>query len=77
MNYITTFEQLVILTKGLSNLFFKECFISDLKEAIQAHIMMQHPKTWLEACDRAKEANIVINAQAKRHLFNTLLIPLW
>jgi hypothetical protein len=33
--------------------------------------MMQHPQTWLEACDRAKEVEIVINAQTKRPLFTT------
>jgi hypothetical protein len=71
MEYITTFEQLAICTEGQFDLFFKECFISGLKDAIKAHVMMQHPQTWLEACDRAKEVEIVINAQIKRHLFNT------
>jgi hypothetical protein len=32
MEYITTFEQLAIHTEGQSDLFFKECFISGLKE---------------------------------------------
>jgi hypothetical protein len=39
--------------------------------------MMQHPQTWLEACDRAKEVEIVINAQTKRPLFTTHPTPLW
>jgi hypothetical protein len=34
------------------------------------------PKTWLEACDRAKEVEIVINAQTKRPLFTTHPSPL-
>jgi hypothetical protein len=41
MDYITTFEQLAIHIEGLSDSFFKECFINGLKEVIQAHIMMQ------------------------------------
>jgi hypothetical protein len=36
---------------------------SGLKEEIKAQVMMQHPTTWLEAYERAKESKMVINAQ--------------
>jgi len=62
MDYITSFEQLAICTEAQYDSFFKECFISGFKEEIQARDIMQHPHTWLEACDRAKEDEIVINA---------------
>jgi hypothetical protein len=77
MEYITAFEQLAILTEGQSDLFFKECFMNGLKDAIKAHVMMQCPQTWFEACDKFREAKIVINAQFKRHLFNTHPNPRW
>jgi hypothetical protein len=75
MEYITTFEELAIHTEGQSYLFFKECFISGLKDAIKSHVMMQYLQTWLESCDKAKEYDIVINAQLKRPLVNTLPNP--
>ena len=37
-DYIATFEQLAIRTDGLGDEFYLECFISGLKEAIQAHV---------------------------------------
>jgi len=57
--------------------FLKECFISGLNEAIRAHVMMKHPKTWLEYCERDIEAKMLINAQTKRHLFINHTILLW
>jgi hypothetical protein len=44
------FEQLAIWTKGLSDEFYLECFISGLKEAIRDHVSMHHPTTQLQAC---------------------------
>jgi len=75
MDHITTFERLEIHTEVLSNSFFKECFISGLKEVIRAHVMMQHPKTWLEDYDKAKDAGMLIIAQANRLLFITRPSP--
>jgi hypothetical protein len=40
MEYIASFEQLDICIEGQSDLIFKECFISGLKDAIKAHVMM-------------------------------------
>ena len=37
---------------------------------------MQHPKTWLEACDRAREVEMVINFQTKRPYLPTYTMPL-
>ena len=36
--YITAFETLAFRTMGLQDDFYMECFISGLKEAIQAHV---------------------------------------
>jgi hypothetical protein len=74
-NYIVAFDKLAIHTKGQTNSFFGEYFINDLKKAIRAHVMMQCPQKWLEACDRAKEAKIAINAKIKRHVFTTCPNP--
>jgi hypothetical protein len=65
-DYITTFEQLAFHTKGMLDTFFHECFISGLKEDIHAHVLMAHPKTWLEATHRAKEAQQVVTTQIKK-----------
>jgi hypothetical protein len=48
-DFITTFEHLDFRTEGMSDAFFKECFISGLKDEIHAHVLMAHPQTWLEA----------------------------
>jgi hypothetical protein len=59
-DFIKTFEQLDIITEGLSNEFYLECFISGLKEAIKAHVSMHHPTTWLQACRLAKEEKAIL-----------------
>eukprot|EP00253_Pinus_taeda_P012205 PITA_12205 len=53
--YITAFEALAFCTRGLSDVFYMECFISGLKEAIKVHVQLHHPPTWLEACKVARE----------------------
>ena len=47
--YITAFEALAFRTRGLLDVFYTECFISGLKEAIQAHIQLHNTPTWMEA----------------------------
>ena len=47
--FITSFEQLAIRTKNLSDEFYTECFISGIKEAIQAHVQGHHPLNCMEA----------------------------
>ena len=48
--YIAVFEKLAIPSKNLSVVFYIECFISGLKEAIQEHVQRNHPPNWMEAC---------------------------
>jgi hypothetical protein len=68
-DYIIAFEQLAFYTKGMLDTFFHECFISGLKDDIHAHVLMAHPKTWLEATHRAKEAQQVVTTQIKNPSF--------
>jgi hypothetical protein len=39
----------------MTDAFFRECFISGLKEEIRAHVLMDQPMTWVEATKKAKE----------------------
>ena len=55
-DFITTFERLDFCTEGLSDAFFRECFISGLKDEICAHVLMAWPQSWVEATKRAKES---------------------
>lgn len=66
---MAAFEQLAIRTENLTGSFYKECFISGLKKEIQAQVRMQCRASWLEATQRALEAETVINAQTKRPTF--------
>eukprot|EP00253_Pinus_taeda_P007083 PITA_07083 len=52
--YITAFEGLAFRTKSLTDEFYTECFISGLKEAIKAQVLLHHPPTWTEACQVAR-----------------------
>eukprot|EP00253_Pinus_taeda_P002482 PITA_02482 len=61
--YITTFEALAFRTRGLSDVFYTECFISSLKEAIKAHVQLHHPPTWMEACKVARNVEHALTAQ--------------
>jgi hypothetical protein len=55
-DFISSFEHLDFRTKGMSDAFFRECFISGLKDEIQPMSSWIAPQTWLEATQRAKEA---------------------
>jgi hypothetical protein len=55
-DFIVVFEHLDSITEGMSDALFRECFISGLKDEICAHVLMARPQTWLEATQRAKEA---------------------
>ena len=61
--YITSFEALAFGTRGLSDVFYMECFISGLKEAIKAQVLLHHPPTWTEACKVARNVECVLVAQ--------------
>ena len=55
-DFIVTFEHLAFRTEGMIDAFFREFFISGLKEDIRAHVLMARHKTWIEATKKAKEA---------------------
>jgi hypothetical protein len=47
-DFIVAFEHLDFRTKGMLDAFFRECFISGIKDEIHSHVCMAHPHTWLE-----------------------------
>jgi hypothetical protein len=53
----------------MSDAFFRECFISGLKDDIWAHILMARPQSWVEATKRAKEAQQVVSSQNQKPSF--------
>jgi hypothetical protein len=55
-DFIAAFEHLSFRTKGMLDAFFRECFINGLKDEFRSHVLMERPQTWLEATQRAKEA---------------------
>eukprot|EP00253_Pinus_taeda_P024850 PITA_24850 len=69
--YITTFEALAFRTQHLSDDFYTECFISGLKEAIKAQVLLHHPPTWTEACQVARKVERAITSQYSRPNFHT------
>jgi len=58
--YVTAFEALAFRTRDLSDAFYTKCFISGLKEAIQANVQLDHPPTWSEACKVARNVERVL-----------------
>jgi hypothetical protein len=62
-DFIAAFEHLAFRTEGMSDAFFRECFISGLKDEIQAHVLMDQPQSWVEATKRDKEAQQVVSSQ--------------
>ena len=68
--YITAFEALAFRTWGLSDVFYTECFISGLKEAIKAQVLLHHPPTWTEACKVARNVERALAAQYSRPTFS-------
>jgi hypothetical protein len=55
-DFIVAFERLTFRTEGMTDAFFRECFISGLKEEIRAHVLMDRPTTWVEATKKSKES---------------------
>jgi len=58
-----SFERLTFRTEGMSDAFFRECFISGLKDEICAHVLMARPQSWVDATKRVKEAQHVVSSQ--------------
>jgi hypothetical protein len=53
----------------MTDAFFRECFISGLKEEIQAHVLMARPTTWVEATKKDKEAQKIVSSQNHKPSF--------
>eukprot|EP00253_Pinus_taeda_P028424 PITA_28424 len=68
--YITAFESLAFHTWGLSDAFYMECFISSLKEAIKAQVLLHHPPSWMEACKVARNVERALAVQYGRPNFS-------
>jgi hypothetical protein len=62
-DFIDTFERLYFHTEGMFDAFFRECFISGLKDAICAHVLMARSQIWVEATKIDKEAQQVVSSQ--------------
>jgi hypothetical protein len=53
----------------MSDAFFRECFISGLKDEIWAHVLMAQPSSWVEATRKDKEAQHVLSSQNRKPSF--------
>jgi hypothetical protein len=67
-DFIVAFERLDFRTEGMSDAFFRECFINGLKDEIQAHVLAR-PESWVEATKRDKEAQQVVSSQNRKPSF--------
>jgi hypothetical protein len=68
-DFIASFERRAFRTEGMSDAFFRECFISGLKDEIRAHVLMARPQSWVEATKRSKEAQQVVSSQNRKPSF--------
>jgi hypothetical protein len=53
----------------MSDAFFREFFISDLKDEICSHVLMARPQSWLEATKISNEAQHVVSSQTQKPSF--------
>jgi hypothetical protein len=68
-DFIASFEFLAFRTEGMSDAFFRECFISGLKDEIWAHVLMARLESWVEATKRTKETQQVVSSQNHKPSF--------
>jgi hypothetical protein len=68
-DFIATFERLDFHTEGMSDAFFRECFISGIKDEIRAHVLMAQPQSWVDATKIAKESQQVVSSQNHKPSF--------
>ena len=68
-DFIATFELLDFRTEGMTDAFFREYFISGLKEEIRAHVLMARPSSSMEATKKAKEAQHFVSSQNHKPSF--------
>jgi hypothetical protein len=67
--FISSFEHLDFRTEGMYDAFFHECFISGIKDEIQAQVLMACPQNWLEATQHAKEDQHIVSAHTRKPSF--------
>jgi hypothetical protein len=53
----------------MSDAFFREYFISGLKDEIHAHVLMAWPQSWVEATKRYKEEQQVVSSKNQKPPF--------
>jgi hypothetical protein len=53
----------------MSNAFFRDFFISGLKDEIRAHVLMAWPQSWVEVTKKDKESEKVVYSQNWRPSF--------
>jgi hypothetical protein len=68
-DFIAAFKRLDFQTEGMSDAFFRECFISGLKDEIRSHVLMARPQSWVEATKRDKESQQVVSSQNQKPSF--------
>jgi hypothetical protein len=68
-DFIVAFECLAFRAEGMTNAFFRECFISGLKEEIRVDVLMAQPSSWVEATKKDKEAQQVVSSQNRKPSF--------
>ena len=49
----------------MSDDFFRECFISGLKDEIRVHVFMAQPQSWVDNTKRDKESQQVVSSQTQ------------
>jgi hypothetical protein len=74
--FITNFERMAFHIEGVSDAFFRECFISGLKDEIRAHVLMAWPQIWVDATKRTKETQQVVSSQNHKPSFIPRTKPL-
>jgi hypothetical protein len=68
-DFIVSFECLAFQTEGMYDAFFRECFISGLKDEIRAHVLMAQTQSWVEDTKIDKETQQVVSSQNQKPSF--------
>jgi hypothetical protein len=72
-DFIAFFERLDFRTEGMSDVFFRECFISGLKGEIRAHVLMARPQSgWRLIKELRKQTRLSLLKTENSHLFLAL-----
>jgi len=68
-DFIVAFERLSFYIEGMYDTFFREYFISGLKDEIHAHVLMDRPQSWVEDTKISKEAQQLVSSQTRKPSF--------